>query len=144
SIRELVRETTLRPEDLVYPMFVVSGENRREPVPSLPEVDRLSVDLAVEEARGAWGDGVRGLLLFGVPDTKDPSGSPAWDPEGPVQRAVRAIKGALPDMWVITDVCLCQYTSHGHCGWVEDGRIDNDATLPLLARVALSRAEAGA
>src|SRR5690606_12324425 len=117
--------------------------NSAEPVPSLPGVQRLSVDLAVREARLAWEEGVRGLLLFGVPETKDPLGESAWDPEGPVQRAVRAIKEAIPDMWVVTDVCLCQYTSHGHCGRVEDGRIDNDGTLPLLAQVALSHAQAG-
>ena len=144
SIRDMVRETALLPQDLIYPMFVVAGEGRKEPVPSLPGVNRLSVDLAVQEAEGAWKDGVRSILLFGIPTHKDEQGSGAWDPEGPVQRAVRAIKAALPGMWVITDVCLCQYTSHGHCGWVENGNVDNDATLPLLARTAVSHAQAGA
>lgn len=144
SIREMVRETVLLPQDLIYPMFVVPGEGRQEPVSSLPGVHRLSVDLAVKEAEGAWKDGVRGILLFGLPPYKDEQGSGAWDPEGPVQSAVRAIKAALPEMWVVTDVCLCQYTSHGHCGWVEGGTVDNDATLPLLARTAVSHARAGA
>jgi len=139
-----VRETELRPSDFVYPMFVIGGEGVREPVPSLPGVERLSVDLAVEEAQRAWEDGVQGIMLFGIPDHKDEMGSPAWDDEGPVQRAVRAIKQAIPHMWVVTDVCLCQYTTHGHCGHVRGDSIDNDATLPHLVKVALSHARAGA
>lgn len=144
SIRALVRETVLRPDDLIYPLFVVAGEDVVQPVPSLPGVNRYSVDRVVEEARGAWEDGVRGVLLFGLPDYKDAVGSSAWDPEGPVQRAVRAVKDAVPDMLVVTDVCLCQYTDHGHCGRVDGNEIDNDGTLPLLARVAVSHADAGA
>lgn len=144
SIRSLVRETELRPSDMVYPMFVMGGQGLREPVPSLPGVERLSVDLAVEEAQRAWADGIQGIMLFGIPDRKDDIGSAAWDDEGPVQQAVRAIKKALPHMWVATDVCLCQYTTHGHCGHVRGETIDNDATLPRLVEVALSHARAGA
>src|SRR5918992_5299510 len=143
-MRELVRETTLTPADLVYPMFVQLGEGRT-PVEAMPGIERVSISHAVEEAGEARALGLPAVLLFGVPAEKDEQGSGAYDEEGVVQLAVRALKEAHPELVVITDVCLCEYTSHGHCGVVrEDGTIDNDATLDLLARTAASHAEAGA
>src|SRR5919197_4196211 len=143
-LRELVRETTLAPADLVYPMFVQLGEGRT-PVDAMPGIERLSISHAVEEAGEAHALGVPAVLLFGVPAEKDEQGSGAYDDEGVVQLAVRALKDAHPELVVITDVCLCEYTSHGHCGVVlDDGSVDNDATLELLARTAVSHAEAGA
>jgi porphobilinogen synthase len=125
-------------------MFVVPGEGRREPVATFPGVAHLSPDTAVAEAERAAVAGVGGVLLFGLPETKDATGSSAWDDDGPVQVAVRAIRAAVPDMVIVTDVCLCQYTDHGHCGLLApDGTIENDATLPLLARVSVSHARAG-
>jgi porphobilinogen synthase len=143
-LRELVRETTLTPADLVYPMFVQLGEERT-PVAAMPGVERMSISHAVEEAREAEALGIPALLLFGVPAEKDEQGSGAYDDEGVVQLAVRAIKDAHPELLVITDVCLCAYTSHGHCGVVlEDGTVDNDLSLELLAKTAISHAGAGA
>jgi porphobilinogen synthase len=143
-LRELVRETTLTPADLVYPMFVQLGEGRT-PVEAMPGVERVSISHAVEEAGEAHGLGIPAVLLFGVPAEKDEQGSGAYDDEGVVQLAVRAIKEAHPELVVITDVCLCAYTSHGHCGVVlEDGTIDNDISLELLAKTAISHARAGA
>lgn len=144
GLRDLVRETRLAPEDFVLPLFVLPGEGRREPVPSMPGVERLSVGLAAREAAEARDDGVRAVLLFGVPESKDERGSRAWADDGVVQRAVRAIRERVGDMVVVTDVCLCEYTSHGHCGLVEDGEVLNDPTLELLARQAVSHARAGA
>jgi porphobilinogen synthase len=140
----MVRETRLSPEMLVYPLFVCTGEGQRREVASMPGVCQLSVDEAVKEARAAREDGVPGVLLFGLPDQKDETGDPAWDPEGPVQAAVRALKHEVPDLLVITDVCLCEYTSHGHCGLLDGEEILNDASVEQLARVALSHAAAGA
>ncbi len=143
-LRELVRETRLTPADLVLPMFVQLGEGRT-PVEAMPGVDRMAISHAVEEAGEAQALGIPAVLLFGVPAEKDEQGSGAYDDEGVVQLAVRAIKDAHPELVVMTDVCLCSYTSHGHCGVVlEDGEIDNDLTLELLARVAISHARAGA
>jgi porphobilinogen synthase len=143
-MRELVRETTLTPADLVYPMFVQLGEGRT-PVEAMPGVSRVSISHAVEEAGEAHALGIPALLLFGVPAEKDEQGSGAYDEEGVVQLAVRAIKEAHPDLLVITDVCLCGYTSHGHCGVVlDDGTVDNDLSVELLARTASSHAAAGA
>jgi porphobilinogen synthase len=143
-LRELVRETTLTPADLVYPMFVQLGEGRT-PVEAMPGVERMSISHAVAEAGEAHGLGIPAVLLFGVPAEKDEQGSGAYDDEGVVQLAVRAIKDAHPDLLVITDVCLCAYTSHGHCGIVlEDGSVDNDLSLELLAKTAISHARAGA
>ena len=142
-LRELVRETTLTPADLVYPMFVQLGE--RTPVEAMPGIERMSISNAVEEAGEAHALGIPAVLLFGVPAVKDEQGSGAYDDEGVVQLAVRAIKDAHPDLLVITDVCLCAYTSHGHCGVVlEDGTVDNDLSLELLAKTAISHAHAGA
>jgi porphobilinogen synthase len=145
ALRGLVAETRLAPADFVYPMFVASGLDRREPIESMPGVDRLSIVHAVAEAGEAASLGIPAVLLFGLPAAKDDEGSGAWDDEGIVQLATRAIKEAHPDLLVITDLCLCEYTSHGHCGLLRaDGRVDNDATLELLARTAVSQAHAGA
>ena len=146
AIRGMVRETRFSPDGLVYPLFVCEGEGVRREVPSMPGVYQLSVDEAVAETAAAAGDGVRSVLLFGLPrdEDKDEVGSPADDPGAPVQAAIRAIKDETPDVLVVTDVCLCEYTSHGHCGIVDGDVIVNDATVDRLARVAVSHAEAGA
>jgi len=143
-LRRLVRETTLRADDLIYPLFVVHGRGVREPIPSMPGQSRVSVDELVKEAKDAAGMGIPGILLFGLPEDKDPRGSEAYAEDGVVQQAVRAVKDTVPDLLVVTDVCLCQYTSHGHCGVVEGGSVKNDPTLELLARTAVSHVEAGA
>jgi porphobilinogen synthase len=144
-LRGLVRETELAVSHLIYPMFVVAGGEKRTPIPSLPGIDHLSIDGAVEEAGIAAGLGIPAVLLFGLPADKDEQGSGAWDEEGVVQLATRAIKAAHPDLLVVTDLCLCEYTTHGHCGVLRaDGVVDNDATLELLARTAVSQAAAGA
>jgi porphobilinogen synthase len=145
SLRGLTRETELSVEHLVYPMFVVAGSSGRTPIASLPGIDHLSIDAAVEEAGIAQDLGIPAVLLFGLPAAKDDVGSGAWDDEGIIQLATRAIKAAYPDLLVIADLCLCEYTSHGHCGVLRpDGVVDNDQTLELLARTAVSQAEAGA
>ncbi len=149
ALRGLVRETRLDPGDFIYPMFVAHGIDRRNPIESMPGVAQLSIANAVEEAGEAHALGVPAVLLFGLPASKDEQGSGAWDEEGIVQLATRAIKEAHPDLIVIADLCLCEYTSHGHCGVLTqalDGstRVDNDATLELLARTAVSQARAGA
>src|SRR5579875_2888787 len=135
ALRGLVRETEVSPSDLVYPMFVAHGLDRREPIESMPGIDRLSIAHAVQEAGEAHELGIPAVLLFGLPAAKDEDGSGAWDDEGIVQLATRAIKDAHPELLVICDLCLCEYTSHGHCGVLRsDGRVDNDATLELLSR----------
>jgi len=144
AIRGLVRETRLSAESLIYPLFVTTANNLRKEVSSMPGVFNLSVDEAVKEAAAAQRDGVPAILLFGVPDTKDATGTGAADPEGPVQSAVRAIKRDVPGLVVMTDVCLCEYTSHGHCGVIVDDDVANDVTVELLVRAALSHAAAGA
>jgi porphobilinogen synthase len=144
AIRSLVRETRLSADMFIYPLFVCSGEGQRREVASMPGVYQLSVDEVVREATAARAEGIPGILLFGLPDDKDAIGSAAYDPEAPVQSAVRAIKRALPDMLVVTDVCLCEYTSHGHCGILLGDEITNDATVDQLVRAALSHAAAGA
>src|ERR671929_338863 len=146
TLRGLVRETRLSPSDLVYPIFVTVGEDVRNPVSSMPGVFQLSINHALEEARRAHGLGIPAVLLFGIPREKDEAASGAYDPEGVVQLATRAIKDAVPEMIVVTDVCLCEYMSHAHCGVVEkgSGEILNDISLELLARTASSQAEAGA
>lgn len=144
NLRRMVRETTLSVDDLIYPLFAVPGTRVREPISSMPGQYHLSVDKLVEETAAAKDLGIPAVLLFGLPETKDELGSFAYDPDGIVQRAVAAIKKSVSDIIVITDVCLCEYTSHGHCGLVKDGEVDNDATLELLARTALSHAQAGA
>jgi len=144
SLRGLVRETNLAPSHLIQPLFVVAGENVREGVDSMPGIERFSISELVAEATEIATAGIGSVLLFGVPAAKDESGTGAYDDEGVVQMAVRALKEAHPDLTVITDVCLCEYTSHGHCGFVRDGEVDNDITVELLAKVAISHAEAGA
>jgi porphobilinogen synthase len=144
ALRELTRETRLHPGALVYPLFVRKGRGVKQEIASMPGQYHFSPDTIVKEAGAALEDGVRAVLLFGLPDAKDAEGSEAWDDQGAVQLAVGALKKAFPDLLVMTDVCLCEYTSHGHCGVVEAGGVANDATLPLLARAAVSQARAGA
>ena len=145
NLRGLVRETELSPGRLVLPMFVAETTSGRDPIATMPGVDRLSISAAVDEAGQAAALGLAAVLLFGVPAEKDEHGSGAWDEDGVVQMAARAIKQAQPQLLVITDVCLCEYTTHGHCGVLRDeGTVDNDATLELLARTAASHARAGA
>ena len=144
AIRSLVRETRLTPDCFIYPLFIVEGSGVRREVPSMPGVFQLSVDQAVAEAAAAKGDGVPAVLLFGLPSEKDDQGSAASDPDAPVQSAIRALKREVKDLVVITDVCLCEYTSHGHCGIVEGDEIVNDITVTHLAQAALSHAVAGA
>jgi porphobilinogen synthase len=144
ALRALVRETALAPSDFLYPLFVAHGKNLRRSIPSMPGVHHHSVDTLIGECEAALKEGVRGVLLFGIPEAKDAEASEAYADNGIVQRAVRALKRALPDLLVVTDVCLCEYTDHGHCGVVRGGQILNDPTLPLLARTAVSHAAAGA
>ena len=144
TLRSMVRETRLSPDNFLYPLFAVPGEGVRKEVGSMPGVYQLSVDEIVKEAAAAKADGVPGVLLFGLPETKDAIGSGAADPEGPVQNAVRALKRDVPGLLVVTDVCLCEYTSHGHCGILDGEEILNDVTVEELARAAMSHAAAGA
>jgi porphobilinogen synthase len=148
AIRSMVRETIVRPEDLIYPLFVVPGSRPRAEIGSMPGVFQLRVREAVEEAQRAYDAGVRAVLLFGLPEFKDGIGSSSWDPSGPVQAAIEAIKRSVPAMTVMADVCLCEYTDHGHCGVIVDHNgvkdVDNDQTLPLLMKQAISFAAAGA
>ena len=143
-MRAMVRETSLRIDDFVYPLFAVHGRGVREPIGSMPGQYRLSIDELLKECKDAASMGIPAVLLFGLPRDKDPRGTEAYAEDGIIQQAVRAVKDTIPDLLVITDVCLCEYTSHGHCGVVEDGRIKNDPTLELIARTAISHAEAGA
>jgi len=139
-----VRETTLKTDDLVYPLFTLHGRGVREPIASMPGQFRLSIDELLKECKDAASMGIPAVLLFGIPQEKDARGSEAYAEDGIIQQAVRAVKETIPDLLVITDVCLCEYTSHGHCGVVEDGRVRNDPTLELISRTALSHVEAGA
>ena len=144
AMRRLFSETSLDVNDLIYPLFVTHGRGIRHEVESMPGVFQYSVDKLTREAKEVAALGINAVLLFGIPQGKDELGSSAYQPDGVIQQAIRAIKKAAPDLLVITDVCLCEYTSHGHCGIVVDGDVDNDKTLELLARMALSHAEAGA
>jgi porphobilinogen synthase len=143
-LRSMIRETRLAPEDLIQPLFVQAGENVREQVGSMPGIHRLSISAAVEEAGEIAAAGIPAVLLFGIPAHKDEAGSGAYDDEGVVQLAIRALKDAYPDLVVIADTCLCEYTEHGHCGVLRDGEVDNDLSLELIARTAISQAAAGA
>ena len=143
-LHKMVRETQLGVQDLVYPLFAVHGRGVREPITSMPGQFRLSVDELLKECKDAASMGIPAVLLFGLPAEKDPRGSEAYAEDGIIQQAVRAVKETIPDLLVITDVCLCEYTSHGHCGVVEQGRVRNDPTLDLLARTAVSQVDAGA
>ena len=144
AMRRLVRETEVRVGDLILPLFAVPGERVRRPIESMPGVEQTSVDQLLKDAEGALSLGIPAVLLFGIPEMKDEVGSESYASSGIVQRAVRALKSEFPELLVITDVCLCEYTSHGHCGVLNDQAVDNDRTLPILARVAVSHAEAGA
>jgi porphobilinogen synthase len=144
TLRQMVRETVLRPDDFVYPMFVVEGRNVRNPIGSMPGVCQLSIDLAIEEARQAFKLGVPSVILFGIPDHKDAAGTDAYSRDGIVQKAIRAMKDAIPELQIMADVCLCEYTDHGHCGVIHQGQVVNDDTLPLLTQMAVTCAEAGA
>jgi porphobilinogen synthase len=140
----MVRETELSLADFIYPLFVTAGSAIRSEIASMPGVFHFSADTIIDECRRAADLGIPAVLLFGLPETKDEIGSSAWDPHGPVHNAIASIKAALPDLVVITDVCMCEYTSHGHCGVLNGEVVDNDRTLPLLAKAALSHAQAGA
>lgn len=145
TIRNMVAETAVNPDSLVYPMFVVEGEGVKEEIPSMPGQFRFSIDEILKELESCVALGIKSILLFGIPNYKDEMASSAYDDDGIVQRAVRSIKAKFPELFVITDVCLCEYMSHGHCGIVkENGDVDNDPTLELLAKTALSHADAGA
>ena len=144
AFRRMIRETRLHVEDLILPLFAVNGKDVKNPIPSMPDHYQLSLDQLVKTARQAFEIGIPAIILFGVPDKKDELATGAYADKGIVQLGIKAIKDALPDLAVISDVCLCQYTDHGHCGVIEGTRVDNDATLDLLARTALSHAQAGA
>lgn len=144
NLRRMVRENHLRVEDLIYPMFSAFGENIKKEIPSMPGIYQQSIDNVVEDAREAYELGIPAVLLFGIPEHKDPMGKDAYSDDGIIQRTVRALKQELPELTVITDVCMCEYTDHGHCGVIKDGDVDNDSTLELLAAEALSHAQAGA
>jgi porphobilinogen synthase len=144
TMRALVRETRLSADQFIYPLFVCEGMGIRREVPSMPGVFQLSVDEAIREAKAAKEDGVAGVLLFGLPKDKDAEGSAAWDPKAPVQQACRALAHEVPQLLIITDVCLCEYTSHGHCGLLDGDEILNDSTVDRLVRAAISHAQAGA
>lgn len=143
-LRRMVRESSLTPNDFIYPVFVTEGQGRREPIASMPGQSRLSIDLLVKEAHEVKALGIPAMILFGIPDRKDERGSSGFDPDGIVQRAIRAVKAQVPDLVLITDVCIDEYTSHGHCGIVRDGKILNDETLDCLRTMAKTHAEAGA
>jgi len=143
-IRRMVRETSLSPDDFIYPLFATFGKNVRKEIKSMPGCYQESVDMIVRHAREVYSLGIPAVLLFGIPEHKDEIGSGAFDPRGVVQKAVTAIKNKVPGVYVITDVCMCEYTSHGHCGVIEDGEVKNDPTLELLAKEAVSHAKAGA
>ena len=144
AIRDLVRETKLQLDDLVYPLFVIAGENIKNPISSMPGCYQLSIGNVLPEVREIVQLGIKAILLFGIPAHKDPAATGAYDSEGIVQMAIRAIKDEFPDLVIITDVCLCEYTDHGHCGVVQDGEVLNDVTLELLSKMAVTHAESGA
>ena len=143
-IREMVRETSLAPDDFILPLFVRPGEGIKKEVTSMPGVYQMSVDKLMEECNAAYSDGVRAILLFGIPKHKDPMGTEAYDDNGIIPESIRALKSEITDLIVITDVCLCEYTDHGHCGVIKNKDVDNDATLNLLAKESLAHARAGA
>jgi porphobilinogen synthase len=144
TLRQLIRETTLTPSNLIYPLFVGPGTNVLRPISSMPGIAQFSQDRAILECREAAALGIQAVILFGIPENKDPVGSEAYIGDGVVQQAIKAIKQAVPTLLVVTDVCLCEYTDHGHCGVIKGGAVDNDSTLELLAKDALSHAQAGA
>lgn len=144
NFRALIRETHLSPAQLIYPIFIMPGKGKREEISSMPGISRVTVDQLGKEARDCLEAGVRSVILFGLPEKKDPMGSGAHARDGIIQRGIRELKDRIPDITVVTDVCLCEYTDHGHCGCLVNGQVDNDTTLEILARTALSHAKAGA
>ncbi len=144
TLRAMIRETRLSPSQMIYPLFIMPGRGKREPVPSMPGIDRISVDQLKQEAAACMEVGIKSVILFGLPEKKDSVGSGAYAKNGIVQQAIKELKNSTPEMNVITDVCLCEYTDHGHCGCLVGQEVDNDATLELLAKTALSHARAGA
>lgn len=144
NFRRIVRETKVSVDDLIYPLFVVPGKDINEPVPSMPGVFRMSIDKLISDVKEIELLGIPAIILFGIPESKDEIGSGAYDANGIIQKAVRALREKSPDIIIITDVCLCEYTSHGHCGLIKNGEVDNDSTVELLAKTAISHAEAGA
>ncbi|MBS1114370.1 MAG: hemB [Nitrospirae bacterium] len=144
TIRRMVRETSLSPDDFIYPLFVIYGKNIRKEIKSMPGCFQESVDRIVKHAKEVYSLGIPAVILFGLPEHKDEIGSSAYDPHGVVQKAIRAIKNKIPELYVVTDVCMCEYTSHGHCGIIENNDVKNDPTLELLAKEAVSHAQAGA
>src|SRR5512135_164252 len=143
-IRRMVRETSLSPDDFIYPLFVTFGKNVRKEIKTMPGCFQESVDVIVKHAKEVHSLGIPAVILFGIPEHKDEIGSGAYDPKGVVQKAITAIKNKVPGLYVITDVCMCEYTSHGHCGIIENGQVMNDPTLELLAKESVSHAKAGA
>ena len=144
ALRDMVRETILHPDDFMYPVFAISGKNKKEEIEGMPGVFRMSCDILAKETKELYKLGIKSFMVFGIPDTKDPIASSAWDKNGIVQIAVKAMKDAAPGALICTDVCLCQYTDHGHCGLLTpDGKIKNDETLEVLSKIAVSHAEAG-
>jgi len=143
-IRDMVRETNLSVKDLIAPLFIRYGKHIKEPIPSMPGQYRFSVDRVIGEVKEIWSIGIPAIILFGIPEKKDPIGSSSWEADGIIQQAIKSIKDSIPDIVVITDVCLCEYTDHGHCGIPKNGIIDNDTTVQYLARQAVSHAKAGA
>ncbi|MBF0259035.1 MAG: porphobilinogen synthase, partial [Desulfamplus sp.] len=144
AFRRMIRETTLTVDDLMLPLFAIEGKGIKNPIPSMPGQFQLTCDYLVKIVQEAYEAGIPAVMLFGLPDKKDPLATRAYASDGIVQKAIKAVKESLPDMAVVTDVCLCQYTDHGHCGIVDNGKIDNDASLDLIAKTALSHAKAGA
>lgn len=144
SFRALIRETHLSPDQFIYPLFIMPGKNKKEPIPSMPGVFRISVDQLAREAKECLKLGVKSVILFGLPEKKDPMGSGAHAKDGIIQQAIKELKNKAPEMLVVTDVCLCEYTTHGHCGAIINNQVDNDTTLEILAKTALSHAKAGA
>lgn len=144
AFRRMIRETTLSVDDFILPLFAIEGKGIKNPIASMPGQFQLTCDYLIKTVQEAQDAGIPAVMLFGLPDRKDPLATRAYASDGIVQKAVKSVKDAVPDMAVITDVCLCQYTDHGHCGMVENGRIDNDASLEVLAKTALSHAKAGA
>ncbi|MDP6124728.1 MAG: hypothetical protein QGH20_03120 [Candidatus Latescibacteria bacterium] len=144
NLRRLVRQTHLTVDDVILPLFVRPGQSIDDPIGAMPGCSQMSIDVLVEECRQVAGMGIPGVILFGIPDEKDPVGTGAYDPKGIVPSSIRAIKAAVPDLLVWADVCMCEYTSHGHCGIIVDGGVDNDQTLPLLAKASVAYTDAGA
>lgn len=144
NIRAMIRETRLAPEQMIFPLFIMPGKGKREEISSMPGIFRISVDQLANEAKDCLAAGIKSVILFGLPEKKDPMGSGAHAKDGIVQRAIRELKNTAPDITVVTDVCLCEYTDHGHCGCLIGDSVDNDTTIELLARTALSHAQAGA